>query len=78
MILGEWDKLVWSLRQDITYDIFDQAVIQDATGAIVYNLAQQDMVALRAVMRIGWQVPNPINRLQETEANRYPFAALIP
>ena len=78
MILGEWDKLVWSLRQDITYDVFDQAVIQDATGAIVYNLAQQDMVALRAVMRIGWQVPNPINRLEETEANRYPFAALIP
>lgn len=78
MILGEWSKLVWSLRQDITYDVFDQAIIQDATGAIVYNLAQQDMLALRAVMRIGWQVPNPINRLQETEANRYPFAALIP
>jgi len=78
MILGEWDKLVWSLRQDITYDIFDQAVIQDATGAIVYNLAQQDMLALRAVLRIGWQVPNPINRLEETAADRYPFAALIP
>ena len=78
MILGDWSKLVYSIRQDITYDIFDQAVIQDATGAIVYNLAQQDMVALRAVLRLGWQVPNPINRIQETEANRYPFAALIP
>jgi HK97 family phage major capsid protein len=78
LILGEWEKLVWSLRQDITYDVFDQGVIQDATGATVYNLMQQDMVALRAVMRIGWQVPNPINRLQETLANRYPFAALIP
>jgi len=78
MILGEWEKLVWTLRQDITYDIFDQGVIQDATGATVYNLMQQDMLALRAVMRIGWQVPNPINRLQETEANRYPFSVLIP
>jgi len=78
MILGEWDKLVWSIRQDITYDIFDQAVIQDATGAIVYNLAQQDMLALRAVMRLGWQVPNPINRIEPTAADRYPFAALIP
>ena len=78
LILGEWEKLVWSLRQDITYDVFDQAVIQDAAGAIVYNLAQQDMVALRAVMWIGWQVPNPINRLEETEANRYPFSVLIP
>jgi len=78
MILGDWSKLVWSLRQDITYEVFDQGVIQDATGAIVFNLMQQDMVALRAVMRIGWQVPNPINRLEETEADRYPFAVLIP
>jgi len=33
---------------------------------------------LRCVMRLGWQVPNPINRLQAVEANRYPFGALIP
>ena len=78
MIAGDWSQLVYSLRQDITYKILDQAVITDAAGNIVYNLPQQDMVALRAVMRIGWQVPNPINRVQETEASRYPFAALIP
>jgi len=41
-------------------------------------LAQQDMVALRAVMRLGWQVPNPINRIEEDADERYPFAALIP
>jgi len=78
MILGDWSQLVYSVRQDITYKLLTEAVIQDATGAIVYNLPQQDMVALRCVMRIGWQLPNPINRLEETEANRYPFAALIP
>ena len=78
LIAGDWTKLVYSIRQDITYKILTEAVIQDASGNIVYNLAQQDMVALRAVMRLGWQVPNPINRIQETEANRYPFAALIP
>ena len=78
MILGDWQQLVYSIRQDITFKILTEAVITDATGAIVYNLPQQDMVALRAVMRLGWQVPNPINRLQETEADRYPFAALIP
>ena len=78
LILGDWSKLVFSIRQDLTFKIFDQAVIQDATGAIVYNLAQQDMVALRAVMRLGWQVPNPINRIEEDADERYPFAALIP
>lgn len=78
LILGDWQQLVYSVRQDITYKLLTEAVITDAGGNIVYNLPQQDMVALRAVMRIGWQVPNPINRLQETEANRYPFAALIP
>ena len=78
MILGDWQQLVYSIRQDLTFKIFTEGVVQDHTGAIVYNLMQQDMIALRAVMRIGWQVPNPINRLQEVEANRYPFAALIP
>lgn len=75
---GDWSQLVYAIRQDVTYKILDQAVIQDGAGNIVYNLAQQDMVALRAVIRLGWQVPNPINRVQETEANRYPFAVLVP
>lgn len=78
LISGSFDQLVYTMRQDITYKILTEAVIQDAAGTIVYNLAQQDMVALRAVMRIAWQVPNPINRLQETEASRYPFAVLLP
>ena len=76
MISGQWDQLVYSIRQDITYKILDQAVIQDNTGAIVYNLAQHDMVALRAVIRLGFALPNPINRAQSTEASRYPFGIL--
>jgi len=75
---GDFKQIVYSMRQDITYKILDQAVIQDGAGAIVYNLAQQDMVALRAVMRLAWQVPNPINRLETNEAARYPIAALLP
>jgi len=31
---------------------------------------------LRAVMRLGFALPNPINRMQETEASRFPFAYL--
>lgn len=78
MVAGEFRQLVYSFRQDITYTIADQAVITDNTNAVVYNLFQQDMVALRAVMRLAWQVPNPINRLQPNESNRYPFAVLVP
>ena len=76
MIAGQWDQLVYSIRQDITYKVLDQAVIQDASGNIVYNLAQQDMVALRAVMRLGFALPNPINRAQSTAASRCPFGIL--
>lgn len=76
MISGQWDQLVYSIRQDITYKILDQAVIQDAGGSIIYNLAQQDMVALRAVIRLGFALPNPINRAQSTAASRYPFGIL--
>lgn len=75
---GDWSQLVYALRQDITYKILTEAVIQDGSGNIIYNLAQQDMVALRAVMRVAWQVPNPINKLQETAASRYPFGILVP
>lgn len=79
LISGDWKQLVYAIRKDITTKLLTEAVIQDpATGDIVYNLAQQDMVALRVVMRLGWQVPNPINRLQQVEAQRYPFAVLTP
>lgn len=78
MIAGAFDEAVFSIRQDLTFKILTEAVIQDSDGAIIYNLAQQDMVALRCVIRLGWQVPNPINRLQQTEASRYPFGVLTP
>ncbi len=71
---GDWSQFVLGVRQDITMKILDQAVIQDNTGAIVYNLAQQDMTAVRLTFRVGWQVSNTINNDQPTEASRYPVA----
>ncbi len=76
MISGQWDQLFYAIRQDITYKVLTEAVIQDASGAIIYNLAQQDMVALRAVIRLGFALPNPPNRMNETDATRFPFAVL--
>ena len=76
LIAGDFTKAVYSIRQDLTYKILDQAIIQNTDGTIAYNLAQQDMVALRCVMRIGVQIANPVTRTGGT--NRYPFALLVP
>ncbi len=77
MISGDFSQLAYSIRQDITFKIFDQGVIQDpVTGDILYNLMQNDMVALRAVMRLGWEIPNPINAMVPDKAKRCPFAIL--
>ena len=78
LIAGDFNEAVYAIRNDITYKVLDQAVIQDPTdGSIMYNLAQEDMVALRVTMRLGWEIPNPVNAENETET-RFPFAALVP
>ena len=77
MIVGDFTQAVYSIRQDITYKVLDQAIIQNPSdGEIMYNLAQEDMVALRVVMRLGWEIPNPITALQPDETVRFPFAAV--
>lgn len=74
MIAGNWSQLVYSIRQDIQTKILTEAVIQDpSTKEIAYNLAQQDMIALRVTFRMGWALPNPATRLNPDRAN-VPFA----
>ena len=78
LIAGDFSQAVYSIRKDVTYKVLDQAVIQDpSTGEILYNLAQEDMVALRVTFRMGYAIPNPVTALDGTET-RYPFSALIP
>ncbi len=75
MIVGDWSQLVYAIRQDMTFKIFTEGVIQDpATKAITYNLMQNDMVALRAVMRLGWEIANPINAYNVDKADPFPFS----
>lgn len=70
-------QFVVGVRKDISMKLLDQAVIQDNTGAIVYNLAQQDMVAMRYTFRVGWQVANTINNDNPNASTRYPAAAMV-
>lgn len=76
LFIGDWTQFVIGIRRDITVDVFREGVIQDNAGAIVYNLMQQDMTAIRLTFRLGWQVSNLINNDQPVEANRYPVAVV--
>lgn len=76
MISGDFSQMVYSIRQDITFKLFTEGVIQNTDGSIAYNLMQNDMIALRAVMRLGWEIPNPINALQKDKNKRCPFSIL--
>lgn len=76
MIGGQWDQSMLAIREDISMELFDTGVITDNTNAVIFNLLQQDMVALRVIARFAWAVPNPVNRQQPTTASRYPFFAL--
>lgn len=78
MISGDWDQVVYSIRQDITPKFLDQAVITDADNEIMFNLPQQDMVAMRFTFRLAFQIANPVTLLSATESTRYPFAVLTP
>lgn len=78
MISGDFSQLVYSIRQDITFKLFTEGVVQNTDGTIAYNLMQNDMVALRAVMRLGWEIPNPVNAMAKEKAKRFPFAVLTP
>lgn len=78
LLVGDFSKLVVGVRQDMTYKLITEGVITDASTPpqIIYNLPQQDMLALRLVFRAAYAVANPINYQEGVEANRSPFAVL--
>lgn len=75
IIVGDWKQAVYSIRQDITVKLLTEGVVQGGDGKILYNLAQQDMVALRVVLRMGWAMPNPVSRI-DGDRTKCPFAYL--
>lgn len=59
-LVGDWSKLVIGIRQDIRFDLSDTAILQDAAGAIIANAFQEDLVAMRAYIRVGAAIGVPI------------------
>jgi hypothetical protein len=78
LISGDFSQLVYAIRQDVNVKLLTEATITDGDGVVQFNLAQQDMVALRFTFRLGFQISNYVTQAQATEANRYPFATLLP
>jgi HK97 family phage major capsid protein len=76
LIGGDWSKAIVGMRQDISFKIFDQGVISDASGNVVLNLMQQDSVAIRCVVRLGFAIANPETAVNTTDAGHSPFAVL--
>lgn len=75
-VTGDWDQGYIGMRKDIQFTMLDQAPLFNPDGTLMFNLAQQDMIALRVVTRIGYVTPNPITRLNQTSATRWPFACV--
>ncbi|HLU95323.1 MAG TPA: phage major capsid protein [Thermobifida alba] len=78
LIVGDWSKAIWGVRQDMTFRVFTEGVISDDEGNVVLNLMQQDAVALRVTARFGWQIANPVNPVEDEAASRSYFGALVP
>lgn len=78
MVTGDWSQAVYAIRQDVTFDVFTSGVVSDAEGKVVYNLMQNDMKAIRMVIRLGWNILNPINAVNPDGSKRFPFAVYQP
>lgn len=49
----DWGKVVVGIREDVTYSISNEAPLYNPDGTLKYALWQQDMTAIRVVMRLG-------------------------
>lgn len=80
LLAVDWTSHVVGIRQDMTFDMFDQMVISDADGKVIFNAAQQDSKVMRVVFRLGFQTAIPVIRgaggEQRPAAGRYPAAVL--
>lgn len=80
VILGDWDQAIVGTRAGIRYKVFDQGVITDGAGNVVYSLMENDMIALRVTARYGFKVIADDTADGETLASGsdYPFASVRP
>ena len=62
---GVFNRLEYGSFYGSVDRVYDTPIQDPDTKEITYNLAQQDMIALRIVFRMGWALPNPATRMNE-------------
>ena len=74
MLAGDFNYAMFAIRQDISFKMFDQGVITNGEGGVALSLMENDCVAMRAVLRLGWALPKPVNAI--SGRTYFPFAVL--
>lgn len=61
LIAGNWDKAVIGIREGIEYEILKEATLQNTlwTDGKPLSLAEQDMIAIKATMRLAFLPVQP-------------------
>jgi len=59
MVFGDFSNIYFGQRQGLAVKLLDQATITDSDGSTVINLAEQDMIGIRAVERIAIKIAEP-------------------
>ena len=59
-IVGDWTRLAIGVREDISFRTTDTGVLQDGAGAIVANMFQDNLVALKVWMKVAVAIGVPL------------------
>jgi hypothetical protein len=59
VVVAEWDSILVGVRQDITFEFSNSAVITDENGVVQSNMWQQDSTSMRCVMRLAYTMLKP-------------------
>lgn len=75
VVVADWKNVLLGVRQDIRFDFSNSAVIQDDQGKIVQNMWQRDSTSMRATMRIGYHLAQPVTQSGEAGV---PVSVVVP
>ncbi|MDD7940453.1 phage major capsid protein [Actinomycetospora lutea] len=60
-IVADWQSVLYGIRHDLSFEMFNSGIVQNPDGTIATNLLQEDCTAMRCVLRIGHVLAEPVN-----------------